>query len=59
MNCHMTVGSFYKYIYKNRQTEVKKLLTRIETQLCEERQRRGRMVNYMLNNWGALAGCLP
>ena len=50
----MTVGRFYKYIYKNKPAAVKKLLTRIQNH-CENSDRAVEECRkYMLNNWSAI-----
>ena len=50
----ITVGRFYKYIYKNRPVAVKKLLTRIQNH-CENSDRAVEACStFMLNNWEAI-----
>ena len=50
----ITVGRFYKYIYKNRPVAAKKLLTRIQNH-CENSDRAVEECRkFMLNNWGAI-----
>lgn len=50
----ITVGRFYKYIYKNKPVAVKKLLTRIQNH-CENSDRAVEECRtYLLNNWEAI-----
>ena len=50
----MTVGSFYKYIYKNRKMDVIKLLEKIQNHCEKSDSAVEECRKYMQNNWGAI-----